>query len=107
MCRRNCGCESRGNLEDGIGGVEGRRNPCSPNPQRHHFDRVVATWQTVRHYTVNSHDTIRPICGGNRGEPDFAGLVDGREGNDGVRGGRDRGNENDNVRDDAQCGCGN
>ncbi|MCL2375200.1 MAG: hypothetical protein FWC82_01560 [Firmicutes bacterium] len=103
MCRRNCGCESRGNLEDGIGGVEGRRNPCSPNPQRQHFDRVLGTWQTVRHYTVNSHDTIRPICGGSRGEPDFDRLLGGRDGNDGVRGGRDVRHDRDNE----QCDCGN
>jgi len=37
-------------------------NLCKPNHRHEQFDRVVATWQTVRHYDVKTHDTFRPMC---------------------------------------------
>ena len=35
---------------------------CDSNPRHEQFDRVVAAWQTIRHFDVRSHDTVRPIC---------------------------------------------
>ena len=37
-------------------------NPCGRNHRHEHFERDVATWKTVRHYDVDSHDTIHPVC---------------------------------------------
>jgi len=51
MCNRNCGCNRN------QGG-----NPCNPNPQNAEFSRVVATWQTVRHYRIHTRDTLVPVC---------------------------------------------
>jgi len=35
---------------------------CKPNHRHEKFDRVVATWQTVRHFDVKTHDTVKPVC---------------------------------------------
>ena len=46
------------------GSREGRYDgmACNPNKQCQEFSKVVATWQTVRHYNVTSYDTIQPVC---------------------------------------------
>jgi len=65
-CNREDGRDRRDEIRPGtgIGGIEGRPScPCSPNPHTEQFDRVVGTWQTVRHYRVHTHDTIRPLTG--------------------------------------------
>ena len=41
---------------------EGGCRACNRNPHEHEFDKVVATWQTVRHYKVCTHDTLHQIC---------------------------------------------
>ena len=40
----------------------GDRSMCDRNPRHEEFDRVVATWETVRHFDIDSFDTVRPIC---------------------------------------------
>jgi len=78
FCRRNCGCNSCGGGNTVVGGntghgggCGGHGNPCSPNPHNQEFSRVVAKWQTVRHFKVSSHDTIEPLCGDVGGRIDF------------------------------------
>ena len=34
------------------------KNPCNPNPMCHKFSKVVAKWETVRHFEVRSFDTL-------------------------------------------------
>jgi len=91
MCNnRNC-CRCGG----------GRNNPCSPNPRCEEFSRVVATWQTVRHYKVTSHDTIRPVCTRGLDNTDFQSCIGGGRGSVGGSGsGRGDGGEEGNG-----CGC--
>jgi len=93
MCnfRRNCGCSRCSGGENGGGGMGHGVNPCAPNPTNQEFSRVVATWQTVRHYRVSSHDTIRPICG-NLAGVNFENAVP--NGNCGCGGGGGVGGEN-------------
>jgi len=45
------------NVENRLGDNEA----CDRNPKQEHFDQVVATWQTVRHFDVRSYDTIVPV----------------------------------------------
>jgi hypothetical protein len=40
----------------------GAMNPCRPNGHNEKFDRVVAQWETVRHYDIKYHDELRPVC---------------------------------------------
>ena len=35
---------------------------CNPNHKEQEFSKVVARWETIRHYKVKSHDTIRNVC---------------------------------------------
>ena len=83
MCNCNCDCDcGRRNGRDfcDCGRRNGRnfcecenrsgRSMCDRNPRHEHFDRVVARWETVRHYEINSFDTIKPLC--------TAGLCDER-----------------------------
>ena len=46
----NCNCEEQGD-----------RSMCNRNPRHEVFDRVVAKWETIRHYDVRSYDFIKPI----------------------------------------------
>ncbi|MCL2821760.1 MAG: hypothetical protein FWD86_00990 [Firmicutes bacterium] len=78
-----------GEIRDGGRGGHGHGHgsPCSPNPHHEDFSRVVATWQTVRHYHVRTHDTIVPVCTSRLGRQNFEGVF----GNDGAfNQGRDR-----------------
>ena len=38
------------------------KNPCAPCEREHRFNRVVATWQTVRNYEVRTRDILVPVC---------------------------------------------
>lgn len=39
----------------------GGRSMCDRNPRHEEFDRSVAKWETIRHYEINSYDTVKPI----------------------------------------------
>ena len=43
--RKDCGCDMD-------------KSACDRNPKHEKFDKVVATWQTVRHYDISSYDTL-------------------------------------------------
>ncbi|MCL2676169.1 MAG: hypothetical protein FWE84_06300 [Firmicutes bacterium] len=55
--------QGRGNEND-QGRGEGRchKEPCRSNPHEYSYDKVVATWKTVRHYKITTFDTIEPVC---------------------------------------------
>ncbi|MCL2797845.1 MAG: hypothetical protein FWD58_07315 [Firmicutes bacterium] len=46
---------------DGGCGQDGKE-PCNPHPHEYKYDKVVATWKTVRHYKITTYDTIEPVC---------------------------------------------
>jgi len=77
MCNRNRHCGCRCGCRHG-----GSGNPCSPNPQNAEFNRVVATWQTVRHYKIQSHDTLVPVCTRGLGDENFEQSLGGGAGDD-------------------------
>ena len=62
----NCNCR-----------IERHEEACEPNPHCEHFDREVATWKTIRHYEVRSHDTLEPVCVNGLRHENFEGRVFG------------------------------
>ena len=72
----------RGN-DRGPGNDQGRGNgcghggPCNPNPHEYKYDKVVATWRTVRHYKITTYDTMEPICTDGMCDDDFKDCVGG------------------------------
>ena len=61
MCNKNCNCRERSE-ENNHGGNGVFDKACNRNPHCQKFSKVVARWQTVRHYEVRSHDSLVPVC---------------------------------------------
>ncbi|MCL2630872.1 MAG: hypothetical protein FWD49_05055 [Firmicutes bacterium] len=61
-CKKNNGCG---------------KNPCNPNPHHYEYDKVVATWKTVRHYKIDTYDTIEAVCTDGIGNDNMASCVGG------------------------------
>ena len=62
--RKECGCKDKetGRRDSGFDKkCDNDKKACEPNQKHEKFETVVATWKTVRHYEINSYDTLEPV----------------------------------------------